>query len=405
MRCGAVAGVCRVLDGVDVNEGGAAPEVTSSNTVEIFLSYRRTDNEWLAGSVADRLAAALGDSVFFDQTEIFAGSNFRAVIDERISKCGAVVALIGPQWDVGRRLHDPNDFVCYELSSAMKQGKRVIPVLHSDRSMPSVGDLPDALGWLPLVQSVQLGSRGQLGEGIDRIVAVLRSSVPPLKEQTEQAWQLYGRRDDDAALQLIEQVWRDHGAQPSAGLADCCRAAAIILTRQGDRPERFLWLARAFSVGIASGARNVVALSMLPYFFQLSAASLHEDARSVLDEMYRLIDDDSLQTPRGDVVRRSYHENRAWSLAESGRVAEAVVEYQLAFETAGSDDTRGARKAKGGQANCLAALGDVAAAIQQTVELIDAAEADGWIDVAEIGRTNLDRLRSGHRPLLAYEVT
>jgi hypothetical protein len=73
--------------------------------------------------------------VFMDLDSIEAGLDFAQVITEAVDSCAVLVALIGRQWatlaDEGgrRRLDDPDDFVRFEVRTALERGVRVIPVL------------------------------------------------------------------------------------------------------------------------------------------------------------------------------------------------------------------------------------------------------------------------------------
>src|SRR5579862_4165414 len=92
----------------------------------IFISYRRDDTEGEAGRLFDDLVRSFGeDSVFMDVSDINPGVDFRQAIDENVSSCGVLLAIIGPQWasitnSTGeRRLDDPNDFVRLEVAAAL----------------------------------------------------------------------------------------------------------------------------------------------------------------------------------------------------------------------------------------------------------------------------------------------
>jgi len=129
----------------------------------IFLSYRRDDAEGEAGRLFDVLVSHFGeDSVFMDVAAIDAGRDFRKVIDDSVSTCGVLLAIIGKNWldakdDTGqRRLDSPNDFVRLETASALKRGIPVIPVLVHDAKMPKPEQLPDDLKELAFRNGVEL---------------------------------------------------------------------------------------------------------------------------------------------------------------------------------------------------------------------------------------------------------
>ena len=129
----------------------------------IFISYRRDDAEGEAGRLFDDLTAQFGaDSVFMDVMDIKPGRDFRKVIDENVSSCGVLLALIGKGWinardDAGRhRLDDPQDFVRLETASALKRDIPVIPVLVHGASMPLAEQLPEELKELAYRNAVEL---------------------------------------------------------------------------------------------------------------------------------------------------------------------------------------------------------------------------------------------------------
>ena len=86
----------------------------------LFISYRRDDTQYQA----DRLHAAIAPHVddpardiFIDIDNIPLGVNFAAYLDDKVSQCEVLLALIGPNWlaardgEGRRRLDDPGDFV------------------------------------------------------------------------------------------------------------------------------------------------------------------------------------------------------------------------------------------------------------------------------------------------------
>ncbi len=129
----------------------------------IFISYRRDDTEGEAGRLFDDLTRTFGeDSVFMDVAGINPGMDFRKAIDDNVSSCGVLLAMIGPGWcsirnpSGTRRLDDPNDFVRLEIASALARNVAVIPVLVHDAKMPRPEELPDNLKDLAFRNSVEI---------------------------------------------------------------------------------------------------------------------------------------------------------------------------------------------------------------------------------------------------------
>ena len=129
----------------------------------IFLSYRRDDSTGYAGRLFDNLVGRFGrEQVFMDIETLEPGLDFIEGIDRAIESCGAVVAVIGPNWlsamnsDGRRRLDDPHDFIRLEISTALRRRVRVIPVLVYNASMPPEDQLPDVLRPLCRLQSFEI---------------------------------------------------------------------------------------------------------------------------------------------------------------------------------------------------------------------------------------------------------
>jgi len=118
----------------------------------IFISYRRDDSEGEAGRLYDDLIRIFGAGmVFMDVSDIHPGKDFRRAIDDNVSKCTVLLAIIGPGWTTikdasgTRRLDQPNDFVRLEIASALARNIDVIPVLVHGARMPASADLPENL--------------------------------------------------------------------------------------------------------------------------------------------------------------------------------------------------------------------------------------------------------------------
>ena len=119
---------------------------------KIFISYRRGDDPGSTGRLFDHLKVAFSAGrLFMDVDSIKPGLDFARVVDETLAECDVLLAVIGPSWledtdEHGcRRLDDPNDPVRVEIETALKRGKRVIPVLVRRASMPRQDELPESL--------------------------------------------------------------------------------------------------------------------------------------------------------------------------------------------------------------------------------------------------------------------
>jgi WD40 repeat protein len=130
----------------------------------IFLNYRRGDDPGFALALYSRLEQSFQTEQLFMDVEggIPAGADFVEVLKAQVAECDVLLALIGQNWLTavddagGMRLQNPNDFVRVEIESAMRLGKRVIPVLLNKAEMPRASDLPETLQPLARRNAVRL---------------------------------------------------------------------------------------------------------------------------------------------------------------------------------------------------------------------------------------------------------
>lgn len=129
----------------------------------VFISYRRSDSQMVAGRLRESLLRRLGDaSVFRDKNSIGAGEDWMRAIDEGLSAQVVVLALLGSTWasvrdEQGRRrLDDPADWNRVELERALERRARVIPLLVDGAAMPALADLPESLQPLARLNALKL---------------------------------------------------------------------------------------------------------------------------------------------------------------------------------------------------------------------------------------------------------
>ncbi|MEM6839720.1 MAG: toll/interleukin-1 receptor domain-containing protein [Cyanobacteria bacterium P01_C01_bin.120] len=111
---------------------------------KIFISYRRSDSEDVAGRIYDRLINHFGKgNVFKDVDDIPFGVDFRDYLNASLDQCQIVLAVIGKTWltatdDSGRRrLDNPADWVRLELEESLRRRDvLVVPLLVRRASLP-----------------------------------------------------------------------------------------------------------------------------------------------------------------------------------------------------------------------------------------------------------------------------
>lgn len=145
----------------------------------IFLCYRREDSQGEAGRLYDRLTDSFGpDRVFMDIDSVPLGIDFVDHVKEQITRCRAVIVMIGRQWLTvpdkrgARRLDDPEDLVRIEVATALQQKVPVIPVLVQNASMPDREELPAELRLLTRRNGIAL-RHDQWREGVARLLKEL----------------------------------------------------------------------------------------------------------------------------------------------------------------------------------------------------------------------------------------
>ena len=150
----------------------------------IFINYRREDSAGFAGRLADSLGAWFGpERVFRDVSGIDYGEDFEAAIDGKLGESGAIVVVIGERWlaavhaDGTRRLDDPHDYVCREISLALANGVAVVPVLIGGASMPRPEELPEALKDLAKRNAITVSDE-RWNFDVERLAKVLAIDVP-----------------------------------------------------------------------------------------------------------------------------------------------------------------------------------------------------------------------------------
>jgi hypothetical protein len=153
---------------------------------KIFISYRRQDSQAITGRLYDHLEAHFGQgAVFLDEDTIPDGADFRRYIDQAVSRCDVLLAVIGAQWVRGRyqegprqgqrRLDDPADFVRIEVQSALARGIPVIPVLVEKANMPAAQDLPEELQALPYRNAAEVRAGRDFRDDVARLIQSIES--------------------------------------------------------------------------------------------------------------------------------------------------------------------------------------------------------------------------------------
>lgn len=142
----------------------------------LFLSYRRSDTAGEAGRLQDSLRNKLGSRFAFrDVTNIPVGREFDAVLERELAATRVVLVLIGPAWLVElkeRLTHSDIDYLRLEVATALKTGKRTVPVLLRGSALPPPAVLPEDL--VPLTKRQAITIRDESwDEDVDRLIGAI----------------------------------------------------------------------------------------------------------------------------------------------------------------------------------------------------------------------------------------
>ena len=150
-----------------------------------FLSYRRSDAEWVAQSLYVQLRSRFGPGqLFMDVNSIEPGSRWPDRLRDELASSTIVVALVGPGWlraadEFGRRrLDDPDDWVRCELAAALDDGKRILIVRAEDAVHPPAKALPEPLVRLASIQSTHRLHSASWPDDVNAIEHLLAAFLP-----------------------------------------------------------------------------------------------------------------------------------------------------------------------------------------------------------------------------------
>jgi hypothetical protein len=173
----------RRRDGLPAWREAAAWRTRPGRASGIFISYRHND----AGPYARLLQVYLLERfprapVFMDLDSIEAGADFVEAIEAGVGSCRVLVALIGPKWlmladeEGRRRLDNSDDWIRFEIRTALKRHVRVIPVLVDGAKMPRQQQLPTDLADLARLNALEM-SYDRYAYDTSRLAAVIQRAL------------------------------------------------------------------------------------------------------------------------------------------------------------------------------------------------------------------------------------
>ena len=126
----------------------------------VFLSYRRSDTVDVAGRLSDNLRYKFGRGFLFrDVMSISPGDRFDSELETQLAAAKVALVLIGTTWleELKKRLtEEKTDWHRMEVATALRKGKRVIPVLLKGAMLPPEEALPEDLLQLTKCQAITI---------------------------------------------------------------------------------------------------------------------------------------------------------------------------------------------------------------------------------------------------------
>ena len=180
---------------------------------KIFLSYRREDSAYPTHQIYSELRNHFGsDAIVYDIDTIPLGTDFRQFLNDAVSSCDIMLAIIGDQWTeiLNNRQEIPNDFIRTEIAIALERQIPVVPVLVGKASMPTEKSLPPELSELAYRQAAEVRSGINLDAHLNRLIARLDSLMPALEAAKSQTIQESPRQ--------LNQEQKEHHQQPRSAL-------------------------------------------------------------------------------------------------------------------------------------------------------------------------------------------
>jgi len=143
-----------------------------------FLCYRRKDAPDVTGRIHDRVVARFGPtSVFRDVDSLPLGVDFRDHLNDALDRCAALLAVIGPRWEVARSDAGSPDYVHMEIEGGIRRGLPVFPILVLGAQMPKPESLPESIGSFAFLSAALVRSDPDFHSDVDKLLRALASTL------------------------------------------------------------------------------------------------------------------------------------------------------------------------------------------------------------------------------------
>jgi TIR domain len=191
---------------------GDVPDASSQG---IFVSYRHEDAGPYARLLQHEFRDRIPDArVFMDLDSIKAGLDFTEVIGQALDSSAVLVALIGRQWatladeEGGRRLDNPDDFVRFEIQTALERGVLVIPVLVDGARPLRRQELPAELQKLARLNALELSYRRYQYDA-DQLLDLIQEELAAITGRAEAEEKARREAEEQARIEERERARRE----------------------------------------------------------------------------------------------------------------------------------------------------------------------------------------------------
>jgi TIR domain-containing protein len=126
---------------------------------KLFVSYRR-NSPYAFGVVGlvEQLAQYFGPDRVFIDTRLTPGERFPDQLKAQLAASDVVIAVIHDSWVADFAVERRMDWVQYELATALRDKKTVIPVLLEQTPQPQYDQVPKSVADITQIQSIRLRS-------------------------------------------------------------------------------------------------------------------------------------------------------------------------------------------------------------------------------------------------------
>lgn len=171
--------------------------------LRVMLSYARADAQVFTRELADGLEAANFD-VLLDVDDIEAATDWQERLSDMIRSVDTMVIVLTPGWI-------RSEMCQWELQEALRQNKRIIPLIHIE---PTDTPPPDAVSKL---NYIYFDARQSFGAALKQLAPALRVNLAWIRNHTHysESTRLWEARHRDPAMLLRgaelkrAQAWRD----------------------------------------------------------------------------------------------------------------------------------------------------------------------------------------------------